>query len=46
MDETVLDPRDSHASSSHGSRKVVSGTVLLLTSRKIEIASSARGPKS
>ena len=46
LDETVLEPRNSHASSSHGSRKVVPGTVLLLTSRKTEIARSARGPKS
>ena len=53
MDDKVPEHRDSHASSSHGSsleltpaRSVDLGEhSVLLTSRKTEIARSARGPK-
>ena len=55
MDDRVPERRDSHASSSHGvsleptparSADLGKHSVLILTSRKTEIARSARGPKS
>ena len=53
MDDRVPERIDSHASSSHGlslepMRSVDLGkhTVFILTSRKTEIARSAKGPKS
>ena len=52
VDERVPEHRDSHASSSHEpslepTRSVdLINTVFLLTSRRTEIARSARGPKS
>ena len=51
VDHRVPEHRDSHASSSHGLSlhlrevRIWVNTVLKLTSRKTEIARSARGPK-
>ena len=51
VDDRVPESRDSHASSSHGlslelaRMRIWVNTVFILTSRKTEIARSARGPK-